>query len=57
MKYVFAEKTIRQPMFSHTFIRDSVFQSYSSKIKDWGDILRWQAQKSAGHFHLPQDIP
>lgn len=44
-------KTIRQAMFSTSLSGTRLSKVILPKYKDWGDILRWQAQENApGHF-------
>ncbi|MBS1596721.1 MAG: DUF559 domain-containing protein [Bacteroidetes bacterium] len=44
-------KTFRQPMFSTSLSGTRLSKVILPKYKDWGDILRWQAQENApGHF-------
>ncbi|HTQ64724.1 MAG TPA: methylmalonyl-CoA mutase family protein [Puia sp.] len=39
--------TIRQPMFSHSLSGTRIPKVVLPRYKDWGDILRWQAQENA----------
>ncbi len=40
-------KTIRQPMFSKSLSGTRIPKVVLPKYKDWGDLLRWQAQENA----------
>jgi len=44
-------KTVRQPMFSMSLSGTRLSKVTLPKYRDWGDLLRWQAQENApGHF-------
>jgi len=50
-EYNVREKIIRQPMYSISLSGTRVPRVILPKYKDWGDILRWQAQENApGRF-------
>lgn len=50
-EYHVRDKVIRQPMFTKTLSGTRIPKVVLPKYKDWGDILRWQAQENApGHF-------
>lgn len=50
-EYKVRDKVIRQPMFTKTLSGTRIPKVVLPKYKDWGDILRWQAQENApGHF-------
>ena len=50
-EYKVREKTIKLPMFSTTLSGTRIPKVVLPKYKDWGDILRWQAQENApGRF-------
>ncbi|MDX1955990.1 MAG: methylmalonyl-CoA mutase family protein [Chitinophagaceae bacterium] len=50
-EYPVRDKVIRQPMTVKTLSGTTVRKVILPKFKDWGDILRWQAQENApGHF-------
>jgi methylmalonyl-CoA mutase len=45
------DKVIRQPMTSKSLSGTRIPKVVLPKYKDWGDLLRWQAQENvAGHF-------
>ena len=50
-EYNVRDKVIRQPMFSTSLSGTRIPKVILPKFKDWGDILRWQAQENVpGHF-------
>src|SRR5213075_908076 len=50
-EYHVRDKVIRQPMFSTSLSGTRIRKVILPKYKDWGDILRWQAQENApGRF-------
>lgn len=50
-EYKVRDKVIRQPMFSTTLSGTRIPKVILPKYRDWGDILRWEAQENApGHF-------
>lgn len=50
-EYNVRDKLIRQPMFGTTLSGTRIPKVILPKFKDWGDILRWQAQENVpGHF-------
>jgi len=50
-QYTVREKTIRQPMTSTSLSGTRIPKVVLPKFKDWGDLLRWQAQENVpGHF-------
>lgn len=50
-EYTVRDKKIRQDMFSTTLSGTRVPKVVLPKYKDWGDLLRWQAQENVpGHF-------
>jgi len=50
-EYNVRDKAIRQPMFSTSLSGTRIPKVILPKYKDWGDILKWQAQENApGHF-------
>jgi methylmalonyl-CoA mutase len=50
-EYNVRDKVIRQPMFSVTLSGTRIPKVILPKFRDWGDILRWEAQENApGHF-------
>lgn len=50
-EYPVRDQVIRQPMFSTTLSGTRIPKVVLPKYRDWGDILRWQAQENApGHF-------
>ncbi len=50
-EYNVRDKVIRQPMFTKSLSGTHIPKVVLPKYKDWGDILRWQAQENApGHF-------
>jgi methylmalonyl-CoA mutase len=50
-EYHVRNKIIQQPMFFTSLSGTKVPKVILPKYKDWGDILRWQAQENApGHF-------
>ena len=50
-EYNVRDKVIRQPMYFKTLSGTRVRKVILPKFKDWGDILRWQAQENVpGHF-------
>jgi len=50
-KYTVRDKTIRQPMTSTSLSGTRIPKVVLPKFKDWGDLLRWQAQENVpGHF-------
>ena len=50
-EYNVRDKVIRQPMFSLTLSGTRIPKVILPRFRDWGDILRWQAQENApGHF-------
>ncbi len=46
-EYSVRGKVIRQPMFSTSLSNTRIPKVILPKFKDWGDILRWQAQENA----------
>ena len=46
-EYHVRDKVIRQPMFSTSLSGTRIPKVILPKYKDWGDILRWQAQENA----------
>jgi len=50
-EYNVRDKVIRQPMFSVTLSGTRIPKVILPRFRDWGDILRWEAQENApGHF-------
>ncbi len=50
-EYNVRDKVIRQPMFSLTLSGTRIPKVILPKFRDWGDMLRWEAQENApGHF-------
>jgi methylmalonyl-CoA mutase len=50
-EYNVRDKIIRQPMFSLTLSGTRIPKVILPKYRDWGDILKWEAQENApGHF-------
>jgi methylmalonyl-CoA mutase len=50
-EYTVRQKLIRQPMFSKSLSGTRIPKVVLPKYRDWGDILRWQAQENVpGHF-------
>ncbi len=50
-EYNVRERVIKQPMFSTSLSGTRIPKVILPKYKDWGDVLRWQAQENApGHF-------
>ena len=50
-EYNVRDKVIRQPMFGTTLSGTKIRKVILPKFKDWGDILRWEAQENVpGHF-------
>ena len=50
-EYNVRDKVIKQPMFSTTLSGSRIPKVILPKFRDWGDILRWQAQENVpGHF-------
>ncbi len=50
-EYHVRDKVIRQPMFSISLSGTRIRKVILPKYRDWGDILRWQAQENApGRF-------
>jgi methylmalonyl-CoA mutase len=50
-EYTVRDKTIRQPMTSTSLSGTRIPKVVLPKFKDWGDLLRWQAQENVpGHF-------
>jgi isobutyryl-CoA mutase len=50
-EYKVRSKLIRQPMFTTSLSGTRIPKVILPKYKDWGDVLRWQAQENApGHF-------
>lgn len=46
-EYHVRDKVIRQPMFSESLSGTRIPKVVLPKYRDWGDILRWQAQENA----------
>ena len=50
-QYKVRDKVISQPMYSTSLSGTRIPKVILPRFKDWGDILRWQAQENApGHF-------
>lgn len=50
-EYKVRDKVIRQPMTGKSLSGSTIRKVLLPKYKDWGDILRWQAQENVpGHF-------
>ncbi len=50
-EYTVRDKVIRQPMTSKSLSGTRIPKVVLPKYKDWGDLLKWQAQENvAGHF-------
>jgi isobutyryl-CoA mutase len=50
-EYTVRDKVIRQPMTTKSLSGTRIPKVVLPKYKDWGDILKWQAQENvAGHF-------
>jgi methylmalonyl-CoA mutase len=50
-EYTVRDKVIKLPMFSHSLSGTRIPKVVLPKYKDWGDILKWQAQENVpGHF-------
>jgi methylmalonyl-CoA mutase len=45
-EYTVRDKVIRQPMFSKSLSGTRIPKVILPKYKDWGDLLRWQAQEN-----------
>src|SRR5690606_4702490 len=55
--YTVREKTIRQPMTTTSLSGSRIPKLVLPKYKDWGDILRWQAQENLpGHFPFTSGV-
>jgi methylmalonyl-CoA mutase len=46
-EYNVRDKVIKQPMFSNSLSGTRISKVILPKYKDWGDILKWQAQENA----------
>jgi methylmalonyl-CoA mutase len=50
-EYTVRDKVIKQPMFTTSLSGTRIPKVILPKYKDWGDILKWQAQENVpGHF-------
>jgi methylmalonyl-CoA mutase len=50
-EYKVRDKVIRQPMYTTTLSGTRIPKVILPRYRDWGDILKWQAQENApGHF-------
>jgi isobutyryl-CoA mutase len=50
-EYTVRDKVIKMPMFSKSLSGSRIPKVVLPKYKDWGDILKWQAQENVpGHF-------
>ncbi len=50
-EYTVRDKVIRQPMFTKSLSGTRIPKVVLPKYKDWGDILKWEAQENVpGHF-------
>jgi methylmalonyl-CoA mutase len=50
-EYTVREKIIKQPMFTQSLSGTRIPKVVLPKYKDWGDLLKWQAQENTpGHF-------
>lgn len=50
-EYTVRDKVIKQPMIAKSLSGTRIPKVVLPKFKDWGDILRWQAQENVpGHF-------
>lgn len=50
-EYTVREKLIKQPMFTKSLSGTRIPKVVLPKYKDWGDILKWEAQENVpGHF-------
>ncbi len=50
-EYTVRDKVIKQPMITKSLSGTRIPKVVLPKFKDWGDILRWQAQENVpGHF-------
>ncbi|HEY6502590.1 MAG TPA: methylmalonyl-CoA mutase family protein, partial [Chitinophagaceae bacterium] len=50
-EYTVRDKVIKQPMFTKSLSGTRIPKVILPKYKDWGDILKWQAQENVpGHF-------
>ena len=50
-EYTVRDKVIKQPMFTKSLSGTRIPKVVLPKYKDWGDILKWQAQENVpGHF-------
>lgn len=50
-EYTVRDKVIKQPMITSSLSGTRIPKVVLPKFKDWGDILRWQAQENVpGHF-------
>lgn len=50
-EYTVRDKVIKQPMFTTSLSGTRISKVILPKYKDWGDILKWQAQENVpGHF-------
>lgn len=50
-EYTVRDKVIRQPMTSQSLSGTKIRKVVLPRYKDWGDILRWQAEENVpGHF-------
>ncbi len=50
-EYKVRDKVLKQPMISTSLSGTRIAKVVLPKYKDWGDILKWQAQENApGHF-------
>ena len=56
-QYKVRDKMISQPMYSTSLSGTRIPKVILPKFKDWGDILRWQAQENApGHFPFTSGV-
>ena len=56
-QYKVRDKVISQPMYSTSLSGTRIPKVILPKFKDWGDILRWQAQENApGHFPFTSGV-
>ncbi|MEI9806698.1 MAG: methylmalonyl-CoA mutase family protein [Bacteroidota bacterium] len=50
-EYTVRDKVIKQPMFAKSLSGTRIPKVVLPKYKDWGDLLKWQAQENVpGHF-------
>jgi len=56
-EYTVRDKVIRQPMFVKSLSGSRIPKVVLPKYKDWGDILKWEAQENVpGHFPFTSGV-